>query len=176
MEVWKIVLLGEEGVGKRALAIQFVLGGFIEDHDPVIDPERQLLVDDRACWVNVSDSVFQEGQGFILLYSTTSRPTLDSIAAFHKAIERVKGRDSVVILAGNKCDQEYERAVRRAEGAELARQLGCEFLETSAKTAQNVERVFTSVVRALRRKEDVGSSAIPNDDGLPKRKRKCIIL
>jgi hypothetical protein len=42
----------------------------LQDHDPVIDPERQLLVDDRACWVNVSDSVFQGMWRILAAHST----------------------------------------------------------------------------------------------------------
>jgi GTPase KRas protein len=53
------------------------------------------------------------------------------------------------MLVGNKCDKTYEREVSREEGAALARQFGCEFLETSAKTAQNVEQIFKNLVRSL---------------------------
>ncbi|KAG6866815.1 hypothetical protein C0991_008751 [Blastosporella zonata] len=65
-------------------------------------------------------------------------------------MRRVKRGDPIFMLVGNKCDKAYEREVSKDEGAALARQFGCEFIETSAKTAQNVERLFTNLVRALR--------------------------
>lgn len=63
---------------------------------------------------------------------------------------RVKRQKPIFMLVGNKCDKTYEREVSRDEGAQLARTFGCEFMETSAKTAHNVERLFHSLVRALR--------------------------
>lgn len=63
---------------------------------------------------------------------------------------RVKRQKPIFMLVGNKCDKTYEREVSREEGQALARSFGCAFMETSAKTAQNVERLFTDLVRALR--------------------------
>ena len=76
-------------------------------------------------------------------------------------MRRVKRGDPIFMLVGNKCDKVQEREVSREEGAALARQFGCEFIETSAKTAQNVERVFTNLVRALRQTKSIepGQSA-----------------
>ena len=58
------------------------------------------------------------------------------------------------MLVGNKCDRTREREVSKADGAALARQYGCEFTETSAKTTQNVERLFINLVRSLRQTKD----------------------
>ena len=55
-----------------------------------------------------------------------------------------------MMLVGNKCDKVQQREVSREEGAALAQHFGCNFLETSGKTGQNVEDMFTDLVRALR--------------------------
>ena len=91
-----------------------------------------------------------EGQGFILVYSIASRATFDRLEVFRQAMMKVKKSKPVFMLVGNKCDKQYEREVSREEGAQMARTFGCEFLETSAKTAYNVERLFTTLVRLLR--------------------------
>jgi GTPase KRas protein len=65
-------------------------------------------------------------------------------------VQRVKCGDPIFILVGNKCDEASEREVLEEEGAALARQFGCEFIETSAKTAQNVEHLFMNIVCLLR--------------------------
>jgi len=91
-----------------------------------------------------------EGQGFILVYSITSRSTFDRLEVFRQSMLRAKKQKPIFILVGNKCDKIYEREVSKDEGAALARSFGCSFLETSAKTAQNVELLFTNLVRALR--------------------------
>jgi len=78
------------------------------------------------------------------------------------------------ILVGNKCDKAFEREVTRDEGLILAKNFGCRFVETSAKTAQNVEDVFVGLVRDLRK-----SKAIEPAPSLPAKKKvwsKCIIF
>lgn len=92
----------------------------------------------------------REGQGFILVYSIASRATFDRLDVFRQAMLKVKRQKPVFMLVGNKCDKQYEREVSREEGAALARSFGCEFLETSAKTPTNVERLFVELVRLLR--------------------------
>ena len=107
--------------------------------------------------------VFREGQGFILVYAVTSRATFERLEVFRQAMTKVK-RHPVFMLVGNKCDKQHEREVSRAEGVQLAQQLGCQILETSAKTAMNIERLFTSLVRLLRQakeREQGGGTAGP---------------
>lgn len=79
------------------------------------------------------------------------------------------------MLVGNKCDKTYEREVSKDEGAALARQFGCEFIETSAKTAQNVERLFMNLVRALRQTRNEPGTTGPAKPHEGK-KKKCIIM
>jgi len=60
-----------------------------------------------------------------------------------------------LILVGNKSDQDSKRAVSYAQGQELSQQLGCQFLETSAKDRVNVDQVFLDITRNL--KKSVGT-------------------
>ncbi|KAF9557875.1 ras protein [Agrocybe pediades] len=164
MDNWRVAVLGDGGVGKTALAVQFTLNCFVETYDPTIEDayRKQLVVDNKMCFVEVIDTAGQEeyatlrdqwvreGQGFILVYSIASRSTFDRLEIFRQSMKRVKRYEPIFMLVGNKCDKTFEREVSKEEGAALARQFGCEFLETSAKTAQNVERLFTNLVRSLR--------------------------
>ena len=84
-----------------------------------------------------------------------------------------------IILVGNKCDKSYEREVSREEGLALARTFECPFLETSAKDAVNVERLFMDIVRACRRtRQDTAITPPPVAVVEPKKKSKskCTIL
>ncbi|KAJ7635579.1 ras protein [Mycena polygramma] len=185
MDQWTVAVLGDGGVGKTAFAVQFTLNCFT--YDPTIEDayRKQFVVDNRMCFVEIIDTAGQEeyatlrdqeGQGFILVYSITSRSTFDRLEIFRQSVQRAKRADRVLMLVGNKCDKVHEREVAKEEGEVLARQMGCEFIETSAKTAQNVEHVFMSLVRALRQKKDLELGA-PNP-GQPKErgKKKCIIM
>ncbi|KAJ7770782.1 ras protein [Mycena maculata] len=191
MDQWTVAVLGDGGVGKTALAVQFTLNCFT--YDPTIEDayRKQFIVDNRMCFVEVIDTAGQEeyatlrdqwvreGQGFILVYSIASRTTFDRLEVFRQSVRRAKRGDPILMLVGNKSDKAYEREVSKEEGQALARQFGCEFIETSAKTAQNVERVFTSLVRALRQTRNLEPGNAPNPPGRPQereRRKKCIIL
>ena len=90
-------------------------------------------------------------QGIILVYSVTSRGSFERIEDFYQSMRKIKGDNPIFMLVGNQCDLTHERQVSKADGAALARRYGCDFFETSAKTTQNVERLFINVVRSLRR-------------------------
>lgn len=95
-----------------------------------------------------------QGQGFILIYSITSRYTFEDVVNYCKQVRRVKRKtfnDNVVFaLVGNKCDLSNKREVSVEEGEALALQLDCQFFETSAKTGQNIGFVVQNLVKALR--------------------------
>lgn len=200
MDSWRVAVLGDGGVGKTALAVQFTLNCFVETYDPTIEDayRKQLVVDNRMCFVEVIDTAGQEeyatlrdqwvreGQGFILVYSIASRATFERLEVFRQAMMKVKRQKPVFMLVGNKCDKQYEREVSREEGMQLARTFGCDFLETSAKTAQNVERLFMSLVRLLRATKNAESASpvVPRsvkenhkEEGKPTKKSpfKCVI-
>jgi len=164
MDSWRVAVLGDGGVGKTALAVQFTLNCFIESYDPTIEDayRKQLLVDERMCFVEVIDTAGQdeyatlrdqwvrEGQGFILVYSIASRSTFDRLEIFRQSMMRVKRSRPIFMLVGNKSDKFTEREVSKEEGFQMAQSYGCEFMETSAKTSQNVENLFTHLIRSLR--------------------------
>ncbi|KAJ3718647.1 P-loop containing nucleoside triphosphate hydrolase protein [Lentinula guzmanii] len=148
MDNWKIAILGDGGVGKTALAVQ--------TYDPTIEDAYRK----------------QEGQGFIFVYSITSRSTFERLETFWQSVQRVKRGNPIFMLVGNKSDMTWEREVSQNEGNNCARQFGCGFIETSAKTAKNVEDVFASVVCALRRSRN-GKVGSPREKKSPGR---CVIL
>ena len=121
------------------------------------------------------------GEGFLLVYSITSRSSFEEISTFHQQILRVKDQDWFpIVVVANKCDLEYERQVgmngalclvptqchlahAHAEGRDLAKHFGCVFIETSAKQRINVDQAFTSLVREIRKYNKVRSHPSPSD-------------
>ncbi|KAJ7241134.1 ras protein [Mycena rebaudengoi] len=184
MDQWTI---GDGGVGKTALAVEFTLKCFT--YDPTIEDayRKQFVVDNRMCFVEVIDTAGREEYAtlrdqwvrptFLLAYSITSRSTFDRLEVFRQSVRRVKRGETVLMLVGNMADKAFEREVSKEEGAALARQFGCEFIETSVKTAKNMERALTSLLCALRqtRNLDLGSAPTPERPREGKHKR-CIIL
>jgi GTPase SAR1 family protein len=103
------------------------------------------------------DQWIRDGEGFLVVYSITSRATFDRVQGFRDQIVRVKdAQDNEIpmMLVGNKSDKVTEREISRDEGAAMARKMHCEFIETSAKTCVNVERSFYNVVKLIRSQRD----------------------
>lgn len=122
------------------------------------------------------DQWIRDGEGFLLVYSITSRSTFERIERFRDQIFRVKDVENVpLMLVGNKCDKVTERDVHREEGYAMAKRLNCDFIETSAKTCVNVERSFYQVVKTIRAQREglrAGTKSKPKKD----KKSKCLIL
>ncbi|KAF8802519.1 ras-domain-containing protein [Phlegmacium glaucopus] len=181
---YKLVVVGGGGVGKSALTLQFIQGHFIIDYDPTIEDSysKQYVIDGEVALLDILDTAGQEeyyamreqymrsGEGFLLVYSITSRDSFEEINTFYQQILRVKDQDSVpVIIVANKCDLEYERQVGINEGRDLAKHFGCQFIETSAKVGVNVDEAFGTLVREIRRynrEQQTGRPALPGATGV----------
>lgn len=198
MVLYKLVVLGDGGVGKTALTIQLTLQHFVETYDPTIEDSyrKQVVIDGQSCMLEVLDTAGQEeytalrdqwirdGEGFVLVYSISSRSSFTRITRFHNQIQRVKESSAAspsypgsplssvapstpvpIMLVGNKSDRVTEREVSTQEGHALARELGCEFVEASAKNCINVEKAFYDVVRQLRRQRTQNNIRPPPGSG-----------
>ncbi|KAF4596400.1 Ras GTPase [Pleurotus pulmonarius] len=180
---YKLVVVGGGGVGKSALTIQFIQSHFVDEYDPTIEDSyrKQCVIDDEVALLDVLDTAGQEeygamreqymrtGEGFLLVYSITSRNSFEEISTFHQQILRVKDQDSFpVIVVANKCDLEYERQVGMNEGRDLAKHFGCKFIETSAKQRINVDEAFCNLVREIRKynkEQQTGRPVLPGGGG-----------
>merc|ERR550525_1484289 len=134
------------------------------------------MIDDETALLDILDTAGQEefnsmqdqwmrdGQGFLLVYNITSRPTFDEVSTLYDKILRTKDADKVpIVLVGNKCDLKDERQVEYCEGSDLAKNWQCSFFETSAKIKLNNEACFFQLVREIRKSK-------PRDAGKPKKK------
>ncbi|KAF8403148.1 hypothetical protein HHK36_011245 [Tetracentron sinense] len=92
----------------------------------------------------LTSSYYRGAQGIILVYDVTRRETFTNLSdVWAKEVELYStNQDCIKMLVGNKVDRDSERAVTREEGAALAKDCGCLFLECSAKTRENVEQCF----------------------------------
>lgn len=164
------------------------------------------------------DQWIRDGEGFVLVYSITSRASFSRINKFYNQIQRVKDSASMgspasmyhnspmspttnqyvgpapVMLVGNKSDRVTEREVSTQEGQALAKDLGCDFVEASAKNNIHVDKAFYDVVRKLRRQRasandgsskrgtvigsnSFGQGSMPSTRGQKtKKKGPCVIL
>lgn len=165
LKEYKVVVLGSGGVGKSALTVKFVTGQFVEKYDPTIEDfyRKEIDVDNNPSILEILDTAGTEqfasmrdlyiknGQGFLLIYSLLNRQTFTDLKPMRDQILRVKNSDTVpLILVGNKSDMFDEREVSANEAKLLAEEWGCPHFETSAKNNNNVDEVFTEIVRRMK--------------------------
>ena len=88
----------------------------------------------NRCSVAHASQWIREGEGFLLVYSITSRATFERVERFRAQIARVKDVEGVpIILVGNKADRANEREVSREEAQAMARKLGCDLSASVAR-------------------------------------------
>ncbi|XP_039137658.1 ras-related protein RABC2a-like [Dioscorea cayenensis subsp. rotundata] len=155
---FKVLLIGDSGVGKSSLLVSFI-SNHVDDLAPTIGVDfkiKSLTVAGKRLKLTIWDTAGQErfrtltgsyyrgAQGIILVYDVTRRETFTNLSdEWAKEIELYStNQDCVKVLVGNKVDQEADRMVSREEGIALAQEYGCLFLECSAKTRENVEKCF----------------------------------
>merc|ERR1712203_1015844 len=108
------------------------------------------LVLSRCCWCLVS-------------YDITRRETFNHLSRWLEEARQNGNQNMTIMLIGNKCDLEHRRQVTPEEGAQFAKENGLLFLETSAKTAYNVEEAFMNPAKKIFEKIKQGDYDVSND-------------
>jgi len=165
----KVIMVGSGGVGKSALTLQFMYDEFVEDYEPTkADSYRKKVVLDgqdsqidildtagQEDYAAIRDNYFRSGEGFLCVFSITDRTSFDDTQEFRDQILRVKGVDSTTaksipfLLVGNKSDLEETRQVQVEEAQAFADKMEVKYVETSAKTRNNVDKVFFDLMRMI---------------------------
>ncbi|XP_020808541.1 ras-related protein Ral-a isoform X2 [Drosophila serrata] len=178
----KVIMVGSGGVGKSALTLQFMYDEFVEDYEPtkadsyrkkvVLDGEEvQIDILDTAGqedYAAIRDNYFRSGEGFLCVFSITDDESFQATQEFREQILRVKNDESIpFLLVGNKCDLNDKRKVPLSECQSRAGQWAVPYVETSAKTRENVDKVFYDLIRDIssrkkQRQTDVKQPPKPN--------------
>ncbi|XP_065364458.1 ras-related protein Ral-a isoform X2 [Calliphora vicina] len=160
----KVIMVGSGGVGKSALTLQFMYDEFIEDYEPtkadsyrkkvVLDGEEvQIDILDTAGqedYAAIRDNYFRSGEGFLCVFSITDDESFQATQEFREQILRVKNDESIpFLLVGNKCDLNDRRRVPLNECQTRAQQWQVPYVETSAKTRENVDKIFYDLIRDI---------------------------
>eukprot|EP00245_Coleochaete_scutata_P002086 TRINITY_DN12687_c0_g1_i1.p1 TRINITY_DN12687_c0_g1~~TRINITY_DN12687_c0_g1_i1.p1 ORF type:complete len:212 (-),score=36.69 TRINITY_DN12687_c0_g1_i1:762-1397(-) len=176
--LFKYIIIGDTGVGKSCLLLQFTDKRFQPVHDLTIGVEfgaRMITIDNKPIKLQIWDTAGQESfrsitrsyyrgaAGALLVYDITRRETFNHLANWLEDARQHANSNMTIMLIGNKCDLAHRRAVSTEEGEQFAKENGLVFMETSAKTAHNVEDAFIKTAAKIYQKIDEGVFDVSNE-------------
>lgn len=165
--VFKVVLIGESGVGKSNLLSRFTKNEFNHDSRTTIGVEfstRTVQLSGFTIKAQIWDTAgleryraitsayYRGAVGALLVYDITKHLTYESVERWLKELYDHADPHIVVMLVGNKTDLESERSVPTEEAKDFAEKKDILFLETSALESTNVEAAFTNVLAEIHKK------------------------
>lgn len=162
--LFKVVLIGNAGVGKTCLVRRFTQGLFPPGQGATIGVDfmiKTVEVDGDKVKLQIWDTAGQErfrsitqsyyrsANALILVYDISCQPSFDCLPQWLNEIEMYASTKVLTYLVGNKSDRLNHREIPLHIGEEFARRHEMRFLETSAKEAENVDRLFMEIAKEL---------------------------
>ncbi|KAJ6817858.1 ras-related protein RABA2a-like [Iris pallida] len=164
--LFKVVLIGDSGVGKSNLLSRFTRNEFCLESKSTIGVEfatRTLQVENRTIKAQIWDTAGQEryraitsayyrgALGALLVYDVTKPTTFENVSRWLKELRDHADSNIVIMLIGNKTDLKHLRAVASEDAQGYAEKEGLSFIETSALEATNVESAFQVILAEIYR-------------------------
>jgi len=176
--LFKVVLIGDSGVGKSNLLSRFTRNEFNLESKSTIGVEfatRSISVDGKTVKAQIWDTAGQEryraitsayyrgAVGALLVYDIAKHATYVNVTRWLKELRDHADSNIVIMLVGNKSDLKHLRAVPTDEAKTFATENGLSFIETSALDASNVESAFQTILTDVYRIVSSKSLETSND-------------
>ncbi|VEU20002.1 DEKNAAC100823 [Brettanomyces naardenensis] len=161
---YKIVFLGDQGVGKTSLITRFMYDTFDSHYAATIGIDflsKTMYLDDKTIRLQLWDTAGQErfrslipsyirdSNVAIVVYDITNKDSFNDVQKWFDYIREERGSDVLIVLVGNKSDLE-DKVITSEEGEALAKKIGCNFfIETSSKNGYNVKKLFKKIAKLL---------------------------
>ncbi|CAN6336803.1 unnamed protein product, partial [Urochloa humidicola] len=180
--LFKVVLIGDSGVGKSNLLSRFTRNEFSLESKSTIGVEfatRSIHVEDKVVKAQIWDTAGQEryraitsayyrgAVGALVVYDVTRHVTFENVERWMRELKDHTDANIVIMLVGNKADLRHLRAVSTEDAKAFAEKENAFFMETSALEAMNVEDAFTEVLTQIYRVVSKKALDIDDDPAAP---------
>lgn len=175
-KLYKILIVGESGVGKSSILLRFCDEPFIQSYISTIGVDfkiRTLNINDKIYKLQIWDTAGQEkfrtitssyyrgAHGVLLVYDVTDKNTFNALSLWCEEINRYINGTAIIII-GNKIDMSKKRVVDYNEARTFAEVNNYSFFETSAKDDSNIDNVFLELVKKMNSKPEIDKDPRPN--------------
>eukprot|EP01033_Poteriospumella_lacustris_P010804 gene10804-7689_t len=159
-----MVVIGDTGVGKSCLLLQFVDRRFSSVHDLTIGVDFgsriieiggekvKLQIWDTAgqeSFRSIARSYYRDASGALLVFDVTRRETFGHLSRWLEEARQFASPNICITLVGNKADVSSKRVIQRPEAMAFATENGLEYIEASAKTADGVDEAFIGTAERI---------------------------
>ena len=161
---FKILLIGDLGVGKSCVILRYVEGDFpgnIMSSIGVDFKTKQIELDEHSIKMQIWDtaghekfrtittSYYKSAQAIIILYDITQKSSFDHIRNWITEIDKFGKQGVLKVIVGNKLDLENNRKISKEDAENLALKYGVKLWEVSAKDNTNIEEMFVDTIKTL---------------------------
>ncbi|VDN97591.1 unnamed protein product [Rodentolepis nana] len=162
--LFKLMLIGDSGVGKTCILFRFVEDSFSTSFISTIGIDfkiKTVEIDGKRIKLQIWDTAGQErfqtitssyyrgAMGIMLVYSVTCRKSFENIQKWMKNISELASEDVDRIIVANKTDKVDQRVVSAEEGLAVAQEYDVQHFETSAMNGTNIETAFYELTKAV---------------------------
>ena len=188
--LFKLLLIGDSGVGKSSLLLRFTDNNYTEDNISTIGVDfkiKTIEIDGKRVKLQIWDTAGQErfrtitssyyrgAHGIIIVYDVTNKDSYWNVQRWLHEVDRYAYEKVSKLLVGNKCDQDSKREISYEEGKEFADSKCIPFMETSAKNSLQVEEAFVHIATEIKDAQLLPEkTVIPLGDWENKRKKKFV--
>lgn len=170
----KLVLLGHSATGKTTLLLRLTKGVFNSHHEATIGASfltKQVIVEDSIIKFQIWDTAgseryysltpmyYRNAVAALVVYDVSVEDTFERAQKWVEELRTQCDPKPVIALAGNKCDLEKGRQVKKDKAKKWAEEQDLIFMETSAKTGVNVAEIFLEIARKLKQKSNEAKHA-----------------
>ena len=187
----KLLVVGDSSVGKTNFITQFIENKFNQTYMTTSGMDLKtssIVVKNKKIRVQLWDTAGQEKyraitknlflkvQGALVVYDITNDNSFTNLKTWVKSIKEECGKSMQMIIVGNKCDLDDERVIEKEKALEYAEEEKVEYIETSSKTGENVQKAISQLCEKVLENNEMGaefSFTLDASSFSKNNKRKC---